>query len=162
MRERIEYRPSCRRSRWLGHFDLLGARRLLRSGDHFEVFSVYAKAVEEATRGATRRGIFHQAWFSDTFLIYSDGDSWACFVALEAVVRWFAFFLIMAKIPNRGAMACGDFYADEMEDMYSGEALVESYNYAETQDWIGFVLAPTAVARLDEAGLPARERLHYA
>ena len=34
--------------------------------------------------------------------------------------------------------------------------------FGEAQDWIGFLLCPSAVVRLDEVGLPAGERLNYA
>jgi hypothetical protein len=46
--------------------------------------------------------------------------------------------------------------------VYLGQALVEAYEFGEAQDWIGFLLCPSAVVRLDEVGLPAGERLNYA
>src|SRR5205809_319215 len=42
------------------------------------------------------------------------------------------------------------------------QSLVEAYGVGEAQDWIGFLLCPSAVVRLDELGLPAGERLNYA
>jgi hypothetical protein len=81
---------------------------------------------------------------------------------MDTISRWFMHFLILAEIPVRGAIACGGFYADTSNQVYLGQALVEAYEYGEAQDWIGFLLCPSAVLRLDEVGLPAGERLNYA
>jgi len=81
---------------------------------------------------------------------------------MDMISRWFVHFLILAEIPLRGAIACGDFYADTANQVYLGQALVEAYEFGEAQDWIGFLLCPSAVLKLDELGLPAGERLNYA
>ena len=162
MNNGLEYNPACNRSRWFGYFDLLGTRRLIQSGDHFQVFSVYEKAVLEVTRQNSKLPQIRHAWFSDTFLIYSESDGAADFTEMDMISRWFVHFLILAEIPVRGAIACGDFYADISNQVYFGLAFVEAYELGEAQDWIGFLLCPSAVARLDEVGLPADERLNYA
>jgi hypothetical protein len=148
----FEYNPACSRSRWLGYFDLLGTRQLIRSGDHFQVFSVYDRAVREVTHWNSRLPQIRRAWFSDTFLIYSDSDAASDFGEMDMISRWFVHFLILAEIPVRGAIACGGFYADTSNQVYFGQALVEAYEYGEAQDWIGFLLCPSAVVRLDEVG----------
>ncbi len=157
----LEYNPACSRSRWVGYFDLLGTRELIRSGDHFQVFSVYESAVREVIRWNSRLPEVQHAWFSDTFLIYSESDAASDFAAMDMISRWFMHFLILAEIPVRGAVACGDFYADADNQVYFGQALVEAYEFGEAQDWIGFLLCPSAVTRLDQVGLPAGERLNY-
>jgi len=156
---RLEFNPACSRSRWLGYFDLLGTRELIRSGDTFRVFSVYEKALREVR---TSKLPIQRAWFSDTFLIYSQTDGASDFWAIDSISRWFVYFLIMADIPVRGAIASGDFYADDSSQVYFGEALVESYEFGEAQDWIGFLLCPSSVARLDALKMPANSRLNYA
>lgn len=159
MNNRLEFNPACSRSRWLGYFDLLGTRELIRSGDTFRVFSVYEKALREVRISKLP---IQRAWFSDTFLIYSQTDGASDFWALDSVSRWFVYFLIMADIPVRGAIASGNFYADDSGQVYLGEALVESYEFGEAQDWIGFLLCPSAVARLEALKMPANNRLNYA
>lgn len=160
--DRLEHDLSCRKRRWVAYFDLLGTRQLIHSNDHVRVFGVYAKAIEQATKRSAAQARIHQAWFSDTFLTYSESDSGSDFVAMDMVARWFVYFLILDEIPVRGAIACGDFYADRNNHLYFGEALIEAYDYGEAQDWIGFILCPSAVAQLDEVRLPAGERLNYA
>ncbi|MFZ4395085.1 MAG: hypothetical protein ACOYOU_05590 [Kiritimatiellia bacterium] len=65
-------------------------------------------------------------------------------------------------IPVRGALACGSLYADTESHLFFGNALIESYEYGDSQDWIGLILAPSAAARLRDVGLPPEERLDYA
>ena len=159
MNNRLEFNPACNRSRWLGCFDLLGTRELIRSGDTFRVFSVYEKALHEVR---TSKLPIQRAWFSDTFLIYSQTDCASDFWDLDSVSRWFVYFLIMADIPVRGAIASGNFYADDTGQVYFGEALVESYEFGEAQDWIGFLLCPSAVARMEVLKMPMNDLLNYA
>jgi hypothetical protein len=162
MSKELQYNPACSRSRWLGYFDLLGTRQLIRSGDPSRVFWVYERAVREVTDWNSRLPQIQHAWFSDTFLIYSESDAASDFVQMDMISRWFVFFLILAEIPVRGAIACGGFYADTSNQVYLGQALVEAYEFGEAQDWIGFLLCPSAVVRLDEVGLPAGKLLNYA
>src|ERR1035438_10287244 len=98
MNDRLEYHPACSCSRWLADFDLLGTRELIRSGDPFQVFSVYEKALREVTHWNARLPRIGHAWFSDTFLIYSQSDSRSDFVAMDMISRWFVYFLIVAEI----------------------------------------------------------------
>lgn len=162
MSDEIHFDPTCSHSRWLGYFDLLGTRQLIQTGNHIQIFCIYARAVEAAKRETSGLEEIQRAWFSDTFLIYSENDSASDFVAIDMVARWFVHFLIMAKIPVRGAIACDDFYADSRSNLYFGKALVEAYEYGEAQDQIGYLLCPSAVARLNAVGLPADKRLDYA
>jgi hypothetical protein len=159
----IWYNPANDSHRWLGYFDLLGTRTLIKSHDHFYVFTVYATAIEEAKKTLACQPAVSSVWFSDTFLIYTSDDSAQNFAFIDQVSRWFVYFLLTtASIPVRGAISCGDFYADRSRNLYFGPALVEAYEYGEAQDWIGFLLGPSAVTRLNSLGIPAGEHLNYA
>lgn len=119
-------------------------------------------AVKEVTDKDSKELNIQHAWFSDTFVMYSDDGSASDFVSMDMIARGFMGRLVTHKIPVRGAIACGDFYADRINQLYLGEALIEAYEYGEAQDWIGFLLCPSAIKRLNEVGLPADERLNYA
>jgi hypothetical protein len=148
------------RDRWIGYFDLLGIRSLVKSGDVFRVFSAYADAQKEARRvDPGKVGVF---WFSDSFIFYSRDGSASDFVSIELICRWFCYFLTLKHIPVRGAISCGAMYVDDAHNLFFGPGLIDAYEYGESQDWIGFLLTPSAVKRLDEVGLPANERLDYA
>lgn len=147
--------------RWLAYFDLLGTRHLIESQNIRKVFSVYDNAINEAKR----RSQYHQQvtpiWFSDTFVFYSEDDSGEAFASIDAVSRWFVYFLIQDSIPVRGAISCGEFYADRHYSLYFGPPLVEAYEYGEAQDWIGFLLTPSAVIQIDSLNIPSAERYNY-
>lgn len=162
MTDAFEYNPGCESHRWVGCFDFLGTRDLIRSRDSLSVFCIYERAVREMQHAVRRLPKIHVAWFSDTFLLYSQNDSASDFAAIDLGARWFAHFLLLAKIPIRGAIACGELYADAESNVYFGPALVEAFELAEATDWIGLILCPSAVTRLAAVGLPAEERLHYA
>lgn len=162
MRHEIHFDPKQQKRRWVAYFDLLGTRARIKSQNYLQVFVVYAQALEQLKlRNKDAPPISH-ACFSDTFLIYSETDSGEDFVYMDMVARWFAYNLIVAKIPVRGALACDDFYTDRNNSLYFGPALVEAYEYGEAQDWLGFLLAPSAVSQLEKLGIPAGERLNYA
>jgi hypothetical protein len=46
--------------------------------------------------------------------------------------------------------------------IFIGQALVEAYEYGEGQDWVGFLLCPSASAAMRRLGVPMEQRLHYA
>ncbi|OHB66116.1 MAG: hypothetical protein A2Y76_03600 [Planctomycetes bacterium RBG_13_60_9] len=147
--------------RWVACFDLLGTRQLVKSAKTRDVFRSFARASK--TLGDLNRfnaDIFH-AWFSDTFLIYSKDDSQGAFAAVEKVCRWFMTALIWGNIPVRGSISCGHFYSDEANGTYFGPALIEAYEWAESQDWIGLLLCPSCIARLEESGQSTEDYKHY-
>ncbi len=70
--------------------------------------------------------------------------------------------MLCAGIPVCGAMSYGDFYADKNNNVFFGEALIEAYSFGENQNWIGFIICPSAIEQMKSIGLPADERLNYA
>lgn len=148
--------------RWVSYLDLLGFSDLIRSKNWVYVFSHYTKAIELLIKDRGVKPEIDKTWFSDTFLIYSPDDTVSSFLSIELITRWFIYFLIRAGIPVRGAMSCDDFYADTENKIFFGQALIEAYQYGENQNWIGFVLCPSAVNQMNIIGLPATERINYA
>ena len=55
-----------------------------------------------------------------------------------------------------------NFYADKESNTFFGPALIEAYHYGENQDWIGFVLTPSAINQMTAINCPANKRLNYA
>ncbi len=157
----MDYIRGNDRIRWVGYFDLLGTRRLVKSGKTRQVFDSFAEAVK-ALGILNRPGtsIFN-AWFSDTFIIYSDDDSQQAFAAVEKMCRWFMTALIWRKIPVRGSISCGRFYSDEAHSVYFGPALIEAYEWSEGQDWIGLVLCPSCIEKLEKLNRSATDYKYY-
>ncbi|MBI2832667.1 MAG: hypothetical protein HYX79_10470 [Chloroflexi bacterium] len=148
-------------NRWVSYFDLLGFSELVNSGKYFDVIEPYTKAIKEFKEAS---GLEHveTTWFSDTFVLYSTDDSNDSFVSVEAKSRAFVYSLVCRGIPLRGAMAYGNFYANRQYSVFFGPAFIEAYIYGELQDWVGFVLTPSAIKQMESIGLPADERLNYA
>lgn len=135
---------------------------MIRTKDWVYIFSYYTHAIEYCARDRGFEPTVEKIWFSDTFLLYSPDDTASSFAAIESTTRWLMYFLVSAGIPVRGAMSCGDLYADKENNVFFGKALVEAYHYGENQNWIGFVLSPSCVEQMAAIGLPADQRLNYA
>jgi hypothetical protein len=158
----IKYNPDKYVKRWVGYFDLLGTKELIQTGTHLTVFSIYTRSMEEVKKRKATLECIRHAWFSDTFLLFTDDESISSFGELDHIARWFLYFLIEGHIPVRGAISYGEFYADEKNNLFFGKSLIEAYEYAEAQDWIGFVLCPTTESKLNSIDLFTDKRLNYA
>jgi hypothetical protein len=53
----------------------------------------------------------------------------------------------------RGAVSCGEFFADKPNQIFLGRALVEALEYGERYNWIGFTLSLSAEQQLKQFGL---------
>ncbi len=162
MIERIHYNPDLSCKRWISYFDLLGITNLFKAKNEVSIFIALSHAIEELKKRTTAWDTVGYSWFSDTFIVYADDDSAASFSAIDNISRWFLYFLITGDIPARGAIACDKFYADKVNALFFGEALLEAHEYGEAQDWIGFLLCPSAERELKKLGLPPEKLLNYA
>lgn len=159
----IQVNPGYYGKRWVTYLDLLGFTELVRANDWVNIFSYYAPIIEYCTReDRFGESTIEQAWFSDTFLLYSPDDTALSYTAIAGRARWFVESLVCKGIPVRGAISCDDLYADKKNNMFFGKALLEAYHYGESQNWIGLILTPSSVEQLATIGLPADRRSDYA
>ena len=159
LRNHISYNPDLAKKRWVAYFDLLGIKSLFKTKNHLSIFVILASAIEESKNQINRVksiGSAEYIWFSDTFIIYTDDDSKESFQVIDSILRWFIYFLIIKGdgIPVRGAISCDEFYIDRENNLFFGGALIEAYEYGEAQDWIGFLLCPSAEERLEYLEVP--------
>ena len=157
----INYNPDFILNCWAGFFDLLGMKRMSES-DSYIYFDTISKTIEELKYRAKACDNVGYAWFSDSFFVYTNDDSIASFLAIDSTCRHFFYDLIMMEIPVRGAISCGQLYSDIKNNIIFGKALTEAYKYSEAQDWIGFILTPSAKMRLDNLKSPANDLNNYA
>ncbi|MDO8273592.1 MAG: hypothetical protein Q7U82_16985 [Gammaproteobacteria bacterium] len=149
--------------RWFCYFDLLGFRSLVERNDIDQVMPLYQKALvhlEKSPDEMRKLGVYI-SWFSDTFIIFSRGGKAEDFANIEHVGRVFFQHLILNEIPVRGALTFGDLYSQQERNIFIGPALIDAYCYGEGQDWLGFVLTPSAIEQMEKVGLSARERFAY-
>jgi hypothetical protein len=130
---------------WVAYFDLLGFRKKVERDQLGFVLQDYHEVLA-AIKKETRRDVRTRG-FSDTFLFYMLDDSKESFLEINNACRSFFHRMILKEIPLRGSLTVGELYV-ESDDVLIGPALVEAYDYAERQDWLGFVLIPNAREQL--------------
>jgi hypothetical protein len=130
--------------KWLAYFDLLAWSKFCEKADLSTIFHVYSHLLEQLNNRVAGWHQITRAWASDTFLFYSRDDSPESFQVVDLAARWFIALMLKNEIPIRGALAQGDFYADEDSRLFFGRAFVEAHDFAEKQQWIGLVLTPSA------------------
>lgn len=159
----LHYRPLRYRDRWFAYLDLLGFTELVRSKSIEEIIPIYSDALarmRSACGPSTKaKGLLH-SWFSDTFIIYTSSDSLEDFARLESAARIFFQLLITKHIPVRGCISHGKLYSQAKQNIFIGPALIESHNYGEALNWIGFCMAPSVEKRL-KSELPLEQRPFY-
>jgi hypothetical protein len=93
---------------------------------------------------------------SDSVVIYSEPlkrDDARFFRELSSMVRIARKVLetlLDHNLPSRGALSFGEFYVDAANSIYVGKALVEAYELAESQEWIGAVIGQSLTEDLSE------------
>ena len=158
-----DFKPLRYRKRWFCYLDLLGFTSLVNDKNIEHVIPLYKKALAKMEQAAVQKkplGIIY-SWFSDTFIIYSRNDKEEDFANVEQVGRLFFQSLILNKIPVRGAITHGALYSQSSKNIFVGPALIDAYNYAEKQDWIGFILTPSVSKRLENTSIPLHNMAHY-
>lgn len=139
---------------WVACIDMLGFKKeLLRfekqSGvGHLDGFVkiLYNDILDALKRGEKDwHGRVCTCWSSDTFVFYTPDDSVQSFNAISAAAIHFCCRLIWHSIFRfRGALGTGQFYADKKNNVFLGSAFIDAYEYAEKQNWIGFIVTPSA------------------
>lgn len=153
--------------RWVAYFDLLGFKKLLEKYQNFPEFvldiyqDILSKLDSAENKKHNEAKLIDYCWFSDTFLLWSVDNEPQSFPTLEQSARLFFSRLILEKIPVRGSISYGSFYADKHRSIYMGQALVEAYEYAEKQQWLNYVLTPALFHDLPRIGLNPLNLLNY-
>jgi len=158
-----EFKPLRYRKRWFCYLDLLGFTALVNDNNIGHVISIYQDVMKKLSRKArsiSTKEILY-SWFSDTFIIYSRSDHEKDFAAIEGVGRTFFQELLLNGIPARGAITHGSLYSQSSKNIFVGPALIDAYQYAESQAWLGFVLTPSVFSRLKTSSIPLHKRACY-
>lgn len=92
---------------------------------------------------------------SDTVVVYSEPlmpekpEFQERLASMLLVGRILMMKLFEFHLPARGAIAFGEFYADARNSIFCGRGLVESYEVAESQEWIGMSICDSLEAYVD-------------
>jgi len=140
---------------WVAYFDILGFKKLVEeetksSGLEIFVQTDYLKILKELEE---KRQYYPSdivyTWASDSFVLFTLKDDSVHFGHLLKSAGHFFTCLIQDKLPVRGAISYGEFYADTDKYIFVGPALIDAYEYAEKLEILGFVLTPLARKRLN-------------
>ncbi len=147
---------------WVAYFDILGFKKLMNNFSVRYVRNVLKQAINT---GKSSNIECKFVFFSDSFAFYTEDDSVESFYCIEgtSAIFFHAMFLGKGKIPPeeipketfqwekipmRGCLNVGRFYADEKDRIFFGPALIEAIDCAEGQNWIGFILSEKTRKRL--------------
>lgn len=143
--------------RWVACFDILGFESLLNKASRYSDPNIILRVCDQAIYKArwecktpeAKIGVLH---FSDTFVFYSLDDQGEAYTWIQSISKNFIRGCLDGHpfIPLRGAITCGEFYVNEDKTVYFGNAFIEAYKAAESQDWIGLILTKEAEQRISE------------
>ena len=142
---------------WVGVFDVLGFRNMIRGTDQDFPRHILTRKLEELfealNNDVTRQGQLEYMVFSDTIVVF----------APDLKARSYGWFLLQCQIlidrsiairlPVRGAISVGTAFTSNTPPMIVGPSFLEAHDYCEDQDWIGLLLTPSATLALRRAGL---------
>ena len=158
----ISNMPRASGDSWVAYVDLLGVAEKTRVQGLGGVIPIYEAIVTRIDSLFQNNSKPRYMWFSDTFLFYTPPNSNLSFNSIDWVKNLLDYVIQRGICPFRGAVAYGEFWADEDNRIWAGRAFLEAHQYAEAQDWIVFVLAPSALRQI--CTRPNREgilRQHY-
>lgn len=141
---------------WLACFDILGFKERLLGFEKAHgvgkldgfanvIYKEILDTLHKDMKYFNDMGVIFTCWGSDTFVFYTPDDSIQSFVVISSVAIVFCRRMIMhcSSYMARGALGTGQFYADKQNNIFLGSALINAYEYAEKQNWIGFVVTPS-------------------
>jgi hypothetical protein len=151
--DELNFDPSNAGKRWVSYFDRLGFGEFTEKNHHVDVFFEMDKILAIARESNLFTEYGELVWFSDTILFYSADDSLNSYSAICNASRRFFDDCLQAGVPVRGAMSFGDLYADKVNSLFFGKALVDACKYGDKFNWLGFVLHKTALEKKNEIGV---------
>ena len=143
---------STTKIRAIAYIDILGFRNkvgTLMNGGIDNVVREYREILSDTTKSILDIKV---KWFSDTIVLYSQEhpnlpypDLY--FLSMDIAALAFSsssmfLSLLMQGYPTRGAIAIGEMFIDESNDIYVGPALIEAYEFSECQKWAGISFSP--------------------
>ncbi len=151
-----------KRDAWIGVFDILGFRNLIRKADQDFPRAVLTDTLGELLDGLkseeARQGKLESLVFSDTLVVFAPNLEPSSYGWFLLHCKKLLNTSIQIRLPVRGAISKGTTFTAEEHPIVLGPGFVEAYEFCEDQDWIGLIVAPSATQALRAAGL---EPLHH-
>lgn len=145
---------------WIACFDILGFKKLVsfENDDRYEaldVISIYDETLEHLRKSCNWYfdGCVNYFCLSDTFVMFTSDDTAEGYDVIEKAAKYFMEKCLYVRIPLRGAISVGSFTMSYDNRAFMGKAAVEAFEYAEDQNWIGLILTPTAIKKIESYNL---------
>lgn len=145
---------------WIACFDILGFKELVSFGNNDSYQVLNAITIYDDTLEYLREkcnwysdGCVNYCWLSDTFVMFTCDDTAHGYTIIEVAAKCFIGKCLYGRIPLRGAISVGSFTRSYDNRAFMGSAAIEAFEYAEDQDWIGLVLTPTAIQKIESYDL---------
>ena len=153
---------------WVASFDILGFKNLVNiDGETFEASLVLEDYEEtlahlQSTCSDYHSGSLDYCWLSDTFIIFTPDDSALSYSLIQQAGKHFFEKCLYSSVPIRGALAVGPFIRSHDGRSLMGKAFIEAFTCGEDQNWLGFLLSPSAISKARSFGLePAHHDFVY-
>lgn len=145
---------------WFACFDILGFKNMVSFDDNGSMQALYVmKGYEETLNhlknvcDVYKEGDINYCWLSDTFIMFTPDDSARAYTVIEFAAKYFMDKCLYTCIPLRGAISVGSFTRSRDNRAFMGKAFIDAFEYAEDQDWIGLILTPTAIKKIESYNL---------
>lgn len=141
---------------WVVVYDILGFKNQIKKSTEelprHVLFSRLSELIEFSREKANIPG-FKCILYADTFVFFAPDEEPISYSRLLQLCKRVIEKSIYLRLPLRGAISTGTTYVVEGHPVFIGLAFLEAHDYCEAQDWIGFLLAPSATQKIRQAGL---------
>ncbi len=139
------------KNRWVAYFDLLGFSNMASSNSDFGrqlVLDTYAEVIEKL-KGVSKEASEHSApvrsvWFSDSFLMYTPGDTPLEYRAIISAAKRFIEKQIWAGIPACGIIGFGELFAHSEKNVFIGNVLCDVVRLEQNLHSVGLFMSNAA------------------
>jgi hypothetical protein len=128
--------------------DVLGFSALVAKDAEGEGVERYLKCLQRATAATAVNYVV----FSDSIVLTVGGDGPDSLLEIASACSRLMSELLAADIPIRGAISHGAFVRSSVGEsvFVAGGAVIDAYQFEQAQDWIGIMIAPSALARVPD------------
>jgi hypothetical protein len=131
--------------------DVLGFSALIGADPSGDRVRRYIECLENATEDTEVDFVV----FSDSIVLTAKGDSPQSLIAVSGACSRLMAHLLNEGIPLRGAIAFGDFVRSRIAEsvFVAGRAVIDAYQFEQAQNWVGVMIAPSALAQVPDLNL---------
>jgi hypothetical protein len=134
-------------NRYVALLDVLGFASIVSGDRQGERLTQYLNALQAAVVQDPAVSPLEYVVFSDSIVLTTVDESEASFRDLVVACARSFNLLLKQEMALRGAIALGSVLVEKTPGgtFVAGSAVVEAYTYEKSQDWVGIMLAPSAV-----------------